>query len=194
MKRSSKASAVSIAAFSLPLAGFAAAATQMDSEPEVIVEAGTASVLAPESATEAQATEAQPTEAPIDPMRGWSEDDLDAYAAYWDAGYNYDQLLTLADEWNLSQFEAKARAGNAILAGDTSSFDSLVEGIEAQPVESPDLSVVPSQSYWDAGYDYDDAVVLAEAWNTTPYEAKVIAGDMIDDGDVAELVAILGQD
>ncbi len=118
-----------------------------------------------------------------------------AYAAYWNAGYSYGQLLELADEWNMSEFEAKAQAGYAILSGDTASFDGIVEGIGLHPSEIDDGEgyVAPSESYWEAGYDYADAVVLAEAWNTSPDNAKVIAGEMLDVGDNTEIESILGQ-
>jgi hypothetical protein len=124
----------------------------------------------------------------IDPLRGWSEDDLDAYAAYWEGGYNYRQLLVLADEWNLSEFEAKARAGNAILTGDTSSFDALVADIK--PAEQVAYDG-PDAAFWDAGYTYDDAVALAEEWNIDTYEAKVRVSEMLASGTVAVVADIL---
>ena len=129
----------------------------------------------------------------IDPMRGWSEDDFDAYSAYWDAGYNYAQLLVLADEWNMSEFEAKAQAGAAVLAGDTSGFDALIEGVAPHPseVEGATTGVDATEAFWDAGYVYDDAVVLAEAWNVDSYQAKVLAAEMIEAGNLDEIKAIL---
>lgn len=144
------------------------------------------------AAEEAPAVEV--TNEPIDPMRGWSEDDFGAYRAYWEAGYNYQQLLVLADEWNLSEFEAKARAGAAILAGDTSSFDSIVAGIEPGPAESTDTEVnapSPADAFWDAGYTYDDALVLAEAWNIDTWEAKVLAAEIIENGFEDDVQSIL---
>lgn len=207
MKSSYKLSFASLAVLGLPLAGVSVAAAQ-DAAPEVT------RISALGAKSQAAAGELRSGNAPflivtqengdgfdgsealgvdIDPMRGWSEDNLDAYAAYWEAGYNYRQLLTLTEEWNLSEFEAKAQAGRAILAGDTSSFDALVEGVEAGPEETGEVVSSPADAFWDAGFTYDDALVLAEEWNVDTYEAKVEAATLITAGDQAEVEALLAE-
>lgn len=139
--------------------------------------------------TEPPAEEAAPEPAAeVDPMQGWSKDDMGAYAAYWEGGYNYRQLLVLADEWNLSEFEAKARAGNAVLAGDTSSFDALVADIK--PAEQVAYDGADA-AFWEAGYTYDDAAALAEEWNIDTYEAKIRVSEMLAAGTVAVVADIL---
>ena len=206
-KRSYKLSAASLAALSLPVLGVGvAAAQQLTAEPLLVDGAASsdqsksakspASTLAvPVSAASTSAAEASATE----PTRGWAEDDLDAYAAYWDAGYNYQQLLALADEWKVSEFEAKGRAGNAILAGNTSSFDAIVAGIEpideatAPPIDEVASADDPTAAFWNAGYEYEDAVALAEVWNTDSYQAKIMAAELIADGNQADVQAVLGR-
>ncbi len=130
----------------------------------------------------------------IDPMSGWNEDDLDAYAAYLDAGYNHEQLLALAEEWNTSQFEAKGRAGNAIQNGDMAEITAIVG---QPPTATPDGwnedDLDAYAAYWDAGYNYEQLLALAEEWNASEFEAKGRAGNAIQNGDVAEITAIVGQ-
>lgn len=187
MHRSRKVSLVSLAALSLPLAGAGVATAQQLSRPQ------------PAFANQVVAAPAAAAESSIDPMRGWAETDMDAYAAYWEHGYNYQQLLALADKWNVSEFEAKARAGGAILAGDSASFDDIVAGIEPAPSElqSTDESLepleFPTSAFWDAGFDYDDALVLAEEWNIDVYESKILAAELIGAGHQVEVEAVVGQ-
>ncbi|MEM7325622.1 MAG: hypothetical protein AAF531_21225, partial [Actinomycetota bacterium] len=176
-------------AIGLPVVGLAGALAQAFTPAAPTVQAvdGQELVLLAAPSAASPATTAPSTTAnvedPIDPMRGWSESDRDGYAAFWTAGYNYQQLLALAEEWNLSEFEAKARAGAAILAGDTSSFDDIVVGIAPAPEEiwAPD-PVENTLPFWDAGYGYEDAVALAEAWNLDIWDAKVQAAELIEDG------------
>ena len=40
------------------------------------------------------------------------------YEAFWDAGYTYDDVLTLDALWNSDDVETKARAGQMILDGE----------------------------------------------------------------------------
>ncbi len=210
MNRSRTVSLASFAALSLPLAGVGVAAfQQFTQQPQVLVagsQAEGATLAMPWADGTDPAAPGSPISVPagqasseaIDPLRGWLADDLDAYGAYWEAGYNYRQLLALAEEWNLSEFEAKGRAGTAILNGDTSSFDAIVAGIEPGPEELP-FDQIPFDDgdqlrvFWDAGYDYDDALELAEEWNTEAYEAKVLAASLIEQGDQGEIEAILAR-
>ena len=215
MKSSHKLSFASLAALGLPLVGVGVAAAQDVSSPDSakvirvsvlnpesqgsvgeLQSSGSVSLLAIAQEDGDGAVAPEILGADIDPMRGWSEDNLDAYAAYWEAGYNYRQLLALTEEWNLSEFEAKARAGAAILAGDTSTIDSLVDGIEAGPeeaaaTEAGEAFANPTDPFWDAGFTYDDAVILAEEWNVETYEAKLQAAALIEAGDQDDVEALL---
>lgn len=215
MKTSRKMSIASVAAIGLPVIGFTGAMAQavLPNGPaaSVSVTGGDALVLRSSTSTADSAagqdfrssgavalvvdSDGQPVDPnAIDPMRGWDESDLDAYAAYWEAGYNYNQLLTLASEWNLSEFEAKARAGAAILAGDTSSFENIIAGIEPflEELETYDAAASnPTDAFWDAGFTYDDALALAEVWNLDSWDAKILAAEMIQDGDQDDVEALL---
>jgi len=46
----------------------------------------------------------------------------DQYEAFWAAGYTYEDLLALAELWGLEQFDAKMRAGQAVLDGEPLPF------------------------------------------------------------------------
>lgn len=119
--------------------------------------------------------------------------DLDAYSAYWEAGYSYDQLVQLSEEWRVDVAEAKARAGTLIGEGSSATLDDLV-GAPA----GPDTDAAPAGStdrFWQAGYTYDDAVALATEWQLDdPYDAKVRAAGLIDDGKGHEVEHALGDD
>ena len=43
----------------------------------------------------------------------------DEYEAFWAAGYTYDDLLALGALWGLEESDAKARAGQALIDGET---------------------------------------------------------------------------
>ena len=44
--------------------------------------------------------------------------EVERYEAFWDAGYTFDDLTALAELWGVEQFEAKERAGQAVLDGE----------------------------------------------------------------------------
>ncbi len=104
-----------------------------------------------------------------------------AYQAFWDAGYSFDQLMLLANEWNVSQFDAKARAGRAILAGDRSSFESVLNRHAAY------------DAWLDAGYNFEEVQILADAWNVSYFDAKARAGRAILAGDRSSFQPILDE-
>lgn len=110
------------------------------------------------------------------PSAAEQQKDWDAYFA---AGYDYDDALELARIWNLTGDigTVKAEAGRRLLAGET---------LPIQPGTAPshDPSPAPEtaeaaqvDAFFAAGYDYNDAVKLAELWKTSdPYQAKVEGG------------------
>ncbi len=79
---------------------------------------------------------------------GWDENDIGVYGYFWEAGYSYVQLLELAEEWNVGEFEAKARAGSAIKAGDTSVlFDVLGEGPASESMTAEEIQSADTAAY-----------------------------------------------
>lgn len=71
-----------------------------------------------------------------------------------------------------------AVGGNALAASGTTG-PSAPEGAAAAPPADPvsDADAAAVVAYLDAGYDYDDAVALADVWELAePYEAKVRGG------------------
>ncbi|GLW33154.1 hypothetical protein [Actinoplanes regularis] len=96
----------------------------------------------------------------------------DSVTQFFTAGYGYDDAVKLAKLWKLkTPYDAKVLAGKKLLAGEHLPFKpnpaTAQENKEAQQVNA----------FFDAGYDYDDAVKLAKLWKLkTPYDAKVAAG------------------
>jgi hypothetical protein len=94
--------------------------------------------------------------------------------AFWGAEYTAEDLEELRDLWNIDALEAKARAGQMILDGET------VPVAPSGPVEDvPYLELDAQEALLEAGITYEDAEQLAELWQIDPVEAKVRAGDML---------------
>lgn len=111
---------------------------------------------------------------PIDP-------DQKQYDAYFNAGYDYDDAVKLAKKWKMDKEDigaVKVRAGQWLIDG---------KRLPVQPSNDPDdVDVVTPKeeqqvnAFFEAGYDYDDAVKLAKMWKKpTPYEAKITGGKKI---------------
>jgi hypothetical protein len=99
--------------------------------------------------------------------------------AFHRAGYDYDDAVKLAELWKKPDaYAAKVEAGKRLLAGDT--LPIRPSGAGAVPV----TEAVQVEAFHRAGYDYDDAVKLAELWKKPdPYAAKVEAGKKLLAGD-----------
>ena len=119
------------------------------------------------------AAAAAPSVAPTPPPPAELEKDL---AAYFAAGYGYDDALKLAGIWhvNWNVAQVKAEAGRQLLAGQTLPIKPGPENTTppGDPNEQAEV-----QKFLDAGYDYADAVKLARIWKLSdPYQAKVEGG------------------
>ena len=101
------------------------------------------------------------------------------YEAFLFAGYDWDDAVKLAKIWKIADVnDAKAEAGRRLLAGQQlpikPSPKNVASALEAKRVNA----------FFDAGYDYGDAVKLAKIWKTAdPYTAKVRAGKKLLAGD-----------
>jgi hypothetical protein len=131
---------------------------------------------------------AGPASAPGAPVpsvaASYSQADLEKdWAAYFAAGYGYDDALRLAVLWRSDRSVGlvKAEAGRRLLAGET---------LPIQPHPAPSVPAVPDpadaaalRAFFDAGYVADDAVQLARLWNLPdPSEAKIVAGKKLEAG------------
>jgi len=114
------------------------------------------------------------------------EEQARQFAAYFAAGYDYDDAVKLANLWGISGPEsvglAKAEAGRRLLAGETLPFPHL-PGSPSTPGSEPTgnpgdtAEAKRLEAFFGAGYDYADAVKLADLWHTTdPYAAKIMGG------------------
>ncbi len=115
----------------------------------------------------------------------YSQADLDKdWAAYFAAGYGYDDAVQLAALWHTDKNIGlvKAEAGRRLLAGET---------LPIPPHPNPTVTAAPDpaaaaalQAFFDAGYVWDDAVQLATLWKLPdPSDAKVAAGKKLEAGE-----------
>lgn len=95
--------------------------------------------------------------------------------AFFTSGYDQADAVQLARIWNLDDpYRAKVRAGTDLLAGKKLP-------ITAHPADGLSRAertrALQADTFFAAGYDYDDAVALRKIWHAaTPYDAKVLAG------------------
>lgn len=102
---------------------------------------------------------------------------------FLESGYSFEDATVLAEEWGVEVGEAKVKAGRelkvvgALPFVDASGFASSAE--EAA-----------FGAFFDAGFDYDDAVALARFWGLgQPADAKVKAGNLLRAGEPLPAVA-----
>ena len=111
----------------------------------------------------------------------WTVSDDAARATYFNNGYDYADALVLAGVWSgISDLaDVKANAGHKILDGLPLPGGVLpFDGDQAAGGQQAALD-----AFFAAGYDYDDAVALAQLWGgIDPFDAKVMAGDKLIDG------------
>ena len=101
-----------------------------------------------------------------------------ALDAYFAAGYNYDDAMQLAQLWKLPNdaLTVKTTAGEKLLAGQTLPIKpSSTPASSASAAETADVN-----AFFNAGYTYDDAVQLAQLWNSADaYHAKITGGEKL---------------
>ena len=112
-----------------------------------------------------------------------SEEDLQkAWDAYFNAGYDYDDAVALAKLWKSTAGaigDVKAEAGRRLLAGETLPFAATPDDPEPQVSVNP-KEEAQRRAYFAAGYDWDDAVKLAEIWKLDdPDQAKAKGGKLL---------------
>ncbi len=119
--------------------------------------------------------------APAAPSPSPAELDND-WAAYFQAGYGYDDAVKLAQLWNMNGDDigaVKAEAGRRLLAGETL---PIQPGPESTPTTEPQ-EYADIDAFFAAGYTYEDAVKLAAIWHTEdPYHAKIEGGKRLRAG------------
>jgi hypothetical protein len=91
-------------------------------------------------------------------------------------GYSTADAAALAERWGVDLHQAKVVAGSELKTVGALPFVDVVPSSGA-----PDDAALGA--YFDAGYDYDDAVLLAQHWGLgTPYDAKLKAGRLLGGG------------
>ncbi|UZN01978.1 hypothetical protein [Cellulomonas sp. S1-8] len=99
------------------------------------------------------------------------------YTAFWDAGYTYGDAQHLAELWDVDLTEAKARAGQLVVDGQT---------LPITPATYPDAGSDPLSvaidALWAAGYTFEDVQELSALWSTDDFETKARAGQVLLDG------------
>jgi len=118
----------------------------------------------------------------------YSQADLEKdWAAYFAAGYGYDDAVRLAALWHTNQNIGlvKAEAGRRLLAGETLPVPPQhpTPNVYSQPDAAASADAAALQAFFDAGYVWDDAVQLAALWKMSdPSQAKVAAGQKLEAG------------
>lgn len=113
----------------------------------------------------------------------------DQYVAFWGAGYTAEDADALGELWGTELTETKARAGQALLDGQTlpvppSGPAATDAPADDAPAEEPADEAAAAQlgAYVDAGYTYEDAEALAALWSTDLSETKARAGQLLLEG------------
>ena len=118
----------------------------------------------------------------------YSQADLEKdWAAYFAAGYGYDDAVQLAALWHTQQEIGlvKAEAGRRLLAGQTLPIPPRrpTPNVYSQPDPAASADAAALQAFFDAGYGWDDAVQLAVLWKMSdPSQAKIAAGQKLEAG------------
>jgi hypothetical protein len=108
-------------------------------------------------------------------------------AAYFDAGYDYNDAVMLSSLWHETDInQVKADAGKKLLAGQTlpvaptAGTDPSATPTSGQPDASDALQQTQLAAYFAAGFDYDNAVTLAGLWHQTDIgQVKAEAGQKL---------------
>jgi hypothetical protein len=100
-----------------------------------------------------------------------------AYAAYFAAGYDYDDAVSLGKLWHETDIgQIKGEAGQKLLDGQT---------LPIAPSGQPETQADKAQgAFFAAGYDSNDAVKLGQLWHETDLtQVKTEAGQKLLDGE-----------
>jgi hypothetical protein len=94
--------------------------------------------------------------------------------AFFGWGYTTEDAQVLAERWGVDLSQAKVKAGSELKTVGALPFVDVV------PVY-PDQAAYAA--FFATGYDYDDAVLLAQHWGlATPADAKAKAGELLRSG------------
>ena len=119
---------------------------------------------------------------PIPPSGTPASADDRAEQAFFNAGYDYQDAQKLAEAWHETDIsQVKIEAGQKIENGEP--LPVQPSGDRAKTNSAADSDAVAASYFFGAGYTYDDAVQLAQAWNTASvYQAKVEGGQKLEQG------------
>jgi hypothetical protein len=127
----------------------------------------------------------KPGSTPASPVDAAESADVNAF---FDAGYTYDDALSLAKMWNSADaYHAKVTGGQKLLAGETlpikpGSTASSIEGAPVPSLNGQDGTDI--DAFFNAGYTYDDAVQLGKLWKMSDlYQVKATAGEKVAAGE-----------
>lgn len=110
---------------------------------------------------------------------GHSPEGLAAY--FLGSGYTFEDAQVLARHWGVGIGEAKARAGSELKTVGVLPFVDVARPAAATPTPQ---DTARFDAFFEAGYDYDDSVLLARHWGFGSdgfAEAKLKAGGLLLD-------------
>jgi hypothetical protein len=116
----------------------------------------------------------RPAPQPTSTEPGLSDDESAAYAAFFDAGYVWDDAVRLAHLWHLADpSDAKVRAGHQLAAHRALPFRPKPANVRAARDEAA------VEKFFHAGYDVDDAAKLGRLWHVSTWQAKIQGGERL---------------
>lgn len=118
---------------------------------------------------------------PSSPQGSTSAAEVDDTNAFFNAGYTYDDALKLAQLWNLPDaYHAKVSGGQKLIAGQTLPIKPGSTPSSIETTSPAGIADSARTAYFNAGYDYSDAMQLAKLWNMTdPTAVKTVAGQKL---------------
>lgn len=126
----------------------------------------------------------KPTPAPTPTLTEQEKD----WAAYFGAGYTYDDAVRLAKLWHKKDIGlVKAEAGHKLRAHQALPFAPDPKNVAAAKLAAQ------MDAFWAAGYDYDDAVKLGKLWHISDLsKVKAEAGKKLLAGQTLPIKATPG--
>lgn len=148
-------------------------------------------------------TEADPGLDPTEQVLPVDPDDaaLFSLGLFGGAGYGLEQARLLDETWQIGQTESKVKAGLLLRCEAGRAFVDEAVGppsySDAQPLSEEEPDVQETQffllgAYYGAGFDVEQASVLAEAWELQPVQAKMQAGWLALGGNQEAVESVVG--
>ncbi|MEO0378583.1 MAG: hypothetical protein AAF329_29125 [Cyanobacteria bacterium P01_A01_bin.17] len=103
----------------------------------------------------------------------------DAIEIYYETDHGYCDAQMLSAYWGNNTYQAKAKAGEMLLDGQASDLEYSLTQARRRHASQVDCW------YGNDGFDYEDAVALANYWNVSIGDAKTSLGNKLEQGNLS---------